>query len=49
MEFSAIFKSLRLRESLTQKELSQELGIPQSTIAKYERGQLEAIIKTSLR
>lgn len=45
MEFSLVFKNLRLKEGLTQKELAEELKIPQSTIAKYERGQLEANFK----
>lgn len=42
MEFSKIFKKLRLSESLTQKDLAEALKIPQSTISKYENGQLEA-------
>jgi len=49
MEFSLIFKNLRLREKLTQKELAQELNIPQSTIAKYEKGQLEANYKNLIK
>lgn len=49
MEFSLIFKNLRLRESLTQKELARELQIPQSTIAKYEKGQLEANYKNLIK
>ncbi|MCL2374917.1 MAG: helix-turn-helix domain-containing protein [Firmicutes bacterium] len=49
MEFSLIFKNLRLREKLTQKELAEELQIPQSTISKYEKGQLEANYKTLIK
>lgn len=49
MEFSLIFKNLRLREKLTQKELADELRIPQSTIAKYEKGKLEANYKNLIK
>lgn len=49
MEFNLIFKELRLREGLTQKELAEELKIPQSTIAKYEKGQLEANYKNLIK
>lgn len=31
-------KELRLRNKLTQKELSEKLGLHQSTIGKYELG-----------
>lgn len=49
MEFSVILKNLRLREDLTQKELAEELKLPQSTISKYEKGQLEANYKNLIK
>ncbi|MCL2177082.1 MAG: helix-turn-helix domain-containing protein [Firmicutes bacterium] len=36
--FNEVFKELRLGENLTQEQLGQELGVPQHTIAKWERG-----------
>ena len=49
MEFSSIFKQLRLEEGLTQAELAKELNSHQSTIAKYELGQLEADYKKLIK
>ena len=43
MKTGEILKSLRLESNLTQKELAEKLGIGQSTIVGYERGDRETI------
>ena len=37
-EIGRRLKALRIEKKMTQMDLSKELGIPQSTIASYERG-----------
>lgn len=39
--FAEIFKYLRLREGLTQKEMADRLGIAKSTVSMYENGNRE--------
>lgn len=39
--FQHVFKSLRVRENLTQEELATKLGISRSTIGMYETGKRE--------
>ena len=39
--FAEIFKYLRLREDLTQKEMADRLGIAKSTVSMYENGNRE--------
>lgn len=39
--FAERIKKARLKSGFTQKEVEQETKIKQSTIAKYENGQLE--------
>ena len=43
MEIPEIFKSLRQEKGLTQKELAAKLGIGQSTVNGYEKGNREPI------
>ena len=40
-EFNKVLKSLRLDDSLTQKELGKKLGLSGSAISMYERGERE--------
>ena len=47
--FPHILKELRETEGLTQSELRTEIDVPQSTISKYENGQLEADYKTLIK
>lgn len=44
MQIAPILKELRLSNGLTQKELASKLGIGQSTIVGYERGEREPTI-----
>lgn len=41
MDFSSVLKALRMKHKLTQKELSHILGVSESTVGMYERGQRE--------
>lgn len=45
-EFRDVFKSLRLRENLTQDELAQNLEISRSAVSMYERGEREPDFET---
>lgn len=45
MKFSQILKQLREKENLSQADLSKEVGIPQSIIAKYEKNQTAVTVK----
>lgn len=45
MQTSEILKDLRISAGYTQKDLSRLLGIGQSTIVGYERGEREATAK----
>ena len=38
-EISQLLKEIRLRKQLTQKELSEKMGIARAIIAIYERGE----------
>ena len=40
-KFANMFKYLRKREGLTQKELAKGLGVAESTISMYENGKRE--------
>lgn len=44
--FKNVFKSLRIREELTQEELSKKLNISRSAISMYERGEREPDFET---
>ena len=41
MDFKGVLKSLRLRHNMTQKGLADALGVSESAIGMYERGQRE--------
>lgn len=49
MQTYEILKDLRLDARLTQKELSQQLGIGQSTIVGYEKNEREATASNLLK
>lgn len=44
--FKNVFKSLRIKEGLTQDELAKKLGISRSTVSMYERGEREPDFET---
>lgn len=41
MNFAENLKNLRIKENVSQIDLSKETGIPQSVISRFERGKLE--------
>lgn len=43
--FADKLKSARIKSGFTQKQVSVETGIPQSTISKYENKELEPCIE----
>lgn len=45
--FQNVFKSLRIRENLTQEELADKLGVSRSTIGMYEAGRREPSFEDS--
>lgn len=44
--FKDVFKSLRIKNGLTQDELSKKIGISRSAISMYERGEREPDFET---
>lgn len=44
--FKDVFKSLRIKNGLTQDELSKNIGISRSAISMYERGEREPDFET---
>lgn len=44
--FPAKIKKAREETGFTQREVAQEVNLPQSTIAKYETGKLEPSLET---
>ncbi len=48
-KFAERFKILRIKNKLTQKAMSKELGLKQSTISKWEKGTSEPSYNTLIK
>lgn len=49
MEMGEIIKQLRKAHNLTQEELGKRLGVQKSAIAKYEKGRVENIKRSTIQ
>lgn len=45
-DFASVFKSIRLKQGLTQQQMADKLGISRSTIGMYENGEREPNFET---
>lgn len=48
-ELSALFKQVRKKKGLSQKELSENSNVVQCTISRFERGMQNITLETAIR
>jgi DNA-binding XRE family transcriptional regulator len=46
---SSKLKDARAQAGLTQRQLAQLVGVPQSSVARWESGQIEPLVGTAIR